>query len=140
VQQRIALHVTFAILLALLVVPAAMAGDYDRSIDCSRQEQLPNQQRIQCAGREMEVSEFTLTKTYNQLLSRLDPEDRKSAIEAQKAWMVFRDTECGLSARIQGFTPMGSMYGLVYGDCATWMNSLREKELASYLRALRGER
>jgi uncharacterized protein YecT (DUF1311 family) len=125
----------------LLSAPAGVTAqsrpDYDRSIDCSRPDQLNQMERNQCGGRSQELAEYSMSATYRQLLSRAaSKEDAQVVAEAQKSWQMFRVKECEANARMQGFRPIGSMYGEVVASCQVALAERREKELAQTMRTM----
>ncbi|MDP3715858.1 MAG: lysozyme inhibitor LprI family protein [Burkholderiales bacterium] len=111
--------------------------EYDRSIDCSRTEELTGMELGQCIGRDRDLAEYSMGVTYRQLISRTsDKEAAKAVAVAQKSWEAFRMKECEADAHMQGFRPAGSMYGTVVGICLTGMAQIREKELSRQLRVM----
>jgi uncharacterized protein YecT (DUF1311 family) len=70
---------------------------------CVKQSQgaMPKQQ--DCAETELTYQEGRLNRAYKALLADLDDLDRRAAVEAQRAWLAFRDKDC--AARAGRFGP-----------------------------------
>jgi uncharacterized protein YecT (DUF1311 family) len=56
-----------------------------------------------------------IEKVYDQLLSKLEPEQQKSLKEAQRAWIKWRDAEADLIARLGGAIA-GSAFRVDYAN------------------------
>ena len=93
---------------------------YDQSIDCAKVEKEggSNYEMGQCAGRARQNVDSQLNLVYGQLRAVVKgTEDEKSLVEAQRAWLGWRDKEADLCARASGFSPMGSGYGMASASC-----------------------
>jgi uncharacterized protein YecT (DUF1311 family) len=124
------------------VVSAAYAHQpvYDQSIDCAKVKKHGgnNYEMGQCAGRARQEVDTQLNLVYGQLRAELKgTEDEKSLVEAQQAWIAWRDKEADICARSSGFSPMGSGYGMVSASCLSALTAERTKSLRSYLRDIK---
>ncbi|ODV15369.1 MAG: hypothetical protein ABT19_09545 [Rhodanobacter sp. SCN 68-63] len=65
---------------------------------CMKQSQgtVPAQQ--DCADMELTYQDDRLNRAYKTLLANLDDLDKRAAIQAQRAWLTFRDKDCGARA------------------------------------------
>jgi len=65
---------------------------------CMKQSQgaMPKQQ--DCAEREPASQDDRLNRAYNALLADLDDLDKRAAVDAQRAWLAFRDKHCASRA------------------------------------------
>ena len=121
----------------LSILVNAQGVSYDQSIDCERVEKEggSNYEMGQCAGRARLEIEAQLNRVYGQLRSQLKgTEDEKVLVEAQRAWILWKDKEANLCARASGFSPKGSGYGMVWASCVSALTGDRAKSLRSYLR------
>lgn len=72
-----------------------------------------------------------LNETYKKLISKLDPEAKELLKKAQKAWIVYRDSNADFNAdSMRG----GSGQSLLHISTSTDMTIKREEELSSFLR------
>jgi len=70
----------------------------------------------ECAGKAFKDADARLNALYNQLLGRLkdDADRRKLLINAQRAWVTLRDTDCAfIASSVEG----GSLYPTILSDC-----------------------
>ena len=51
-----------------------------------------------CADTELAYQDDRLNRAYKVLLANLDDPDKRAAIQAQRAWLAFRDKDCGARA------------------------------------------
>lgn len=121
--------------------PAAPAAPaYDTSLDCKRidKEGGNNYEMGQCAGRARQAADAELNQVYGQLRAAIkdDEADVQALLQAQRAWLPWRDKESDLCARMAGFSPDGSGYSLVWAGCQTTLTQQRTQVLRGYLRAV----
>jgi len=70
----------------------------------------------ECAGKAFKDADARLNALYNQLLGRLkdDADRRKLLINAQRAWVTLRDTDCAfIASSVEG----GSIYPTIFSGC-----------------------
>lgn len=110
--------------LIALMLPAAHADECENAQDQSAM--------TQCAERAYKASDAKLNTLYRQIEKRLgdDADAKRLLLKAERAWMAFRDAECGFSASaVTG----GSAYPMVQATC---LNDLTQKRIADLRRYL----
>ncbi|WP_207414846.1 lysozyme inhibitor LprI family protein [Roseomonas haemaphysalidis] len=121
---------TLAALALLAAGPALAAGN---CADASTQGAANA-----CAARELAAADARLNATYNQVVGRLkaEPEARAALLEAQRAWIRFRDGECAFATvNARG----GSVAPFLDARCQTRMTEARLQQLQDYLSCGEGE-
>jgi uncharacterized protein YecT (DUF1311 family) len=91
-----------------------------------------------CAGAAFKRADDALNKTYRVVVGRLkgDAEKTKLLVQAQKAWIGWRDSECRFSSSgVSG----GSIYPLIYAQCLESQTIERTKALGAYLKCEEGD-
>ena len=91
----------------------------------------------QCADNAYKASDAKLNKVYKQITGRLkdDHDTAKLLVTAQKAWIAFRDAECGFaSAGVAG----RSIQPMVRAQCLDSVTQDRIKSLNTYLNCEEG--
>ena len=83
------------------------------------------QNMIDCSMAETQRQDARLNKAYKALMGSLSAERKKQLLEAQRAWLKFRDTNCGFYFDPDG----GSMARVSANDCVMTMTANRAKEL-----------
>lgn len=114
-----------AVLLALMSSGANAAGD---DLDCRNwdKKDLNQHQMNMCQQQDYEAADARLNAAYRALTAKIDPAQRGFLVEAQRAWIQFRDKECKYeAAESEG----GSIYPLLYAGCLTRLTKVRTKEL-----------
>ena len=91
-----------------------------------------------CADQAYRKSDADLNAAYRDVMARLKGnKDATTQLQAaQKAWLFFRDAECGFSA--SGVTG-GSAYPMVLSLCLDKLTQARTKELRAYLACEEGD-
>ena len=120
-------------LLAALCLPSwAQPGD-----PCKKQD---NTLEINaCAAHVLKQKDAELNQAYQDLLKTLKPADkndrtdytaiRKELAEAQRAWITFRDRDCGATYK---YWEEGSIRGIKYLACLTDRTEQRTRELRKW--------
>ena len=86
------------------------------------------QHMVECIDAETKRQDARLNKAYKALLADLNPERKKQLLEAQRAWLKFRDTNCAFY-----FDPEGGTIARVQAvDCMMTMTASRAKELENF--------
>lgn len=80
---------------------------------------------IECIGAETQRQDTRLNKAYKALTASVTPERKKQLQDAQRAWIKFRDNNCGFYYDPDG----GSMARVSANDCMMTMTANRAKEL-----------
>lgn len=87
-----------------------------------------------CADDQYAIADKKLNQTYQQLISQLSPQRKQRLIEAQRAWISFRDKTCQFeSSQMLG----GSAEPLLRTTCLTRVTQQRVQDLQNYLADLK---
>ena len=117
--------------LAVLVMTAPA-----RAADCANASDQATM--TQCAGTAFKKSDAELNTLYKEIEQRLkDSADaKKLLVTAQRNWVSFRDAECGFAtSNVAG----GSLYPMVYAQCADGLTQARIKDFKGYLSCQEGD-
>ena len=118
-----------AVLLALPVLhqPAA-AQRRTPALDCRNGTQI---ELNECADADFRTADAKLNAAYRAITRRLtDDPARRSLVEAQRAWIRFRDAECAFDTNIyEG----GSIRPLMFSVCLKRVTEQRTADLNDYL-------
>lgn len=83
-----------------------------------------------CAGQTAKQEDDELNATYQALRKELSGAREESLIDAQLAWIAFRDADCAyVASQFEG----GSMQPQVVNDCIARLTSQRTAQLKEYL-------
>ena len=86
------------------------------------------QHMVECIDAEIKRQDARLNKAYKALVADLNPERKKQLLEAQRAWLKFRDTNCAFY-----YDPEGGTIARVQAvDCMMTMTASRAKELENF--------
>ena len=91
-----------------------------------------------CAGDAFTKADAALNSTYKSVMARLtsDDETRQALVGAQKAWLAFRDAECGFEAAgARG----GSIEPMIVAQCRTRLTEVRTGALRGLLTCEEGD-
>jgi uncharacterized protein YecT (DUF1311 family) len=80
---------------------------------------------IECITTEHKLQDARLNKAYKALSADLQPARKTQLLEAQRAWIKFRDTNCSFYADPDG----GSMARVNANDCVMRATTERAREL-----------
>ncbi|OLF53020.1 lysozyme inhibitor LprI family protein [Pseudomonas chlororaphis] len=114
----------------LFCIPLALADDCANATSQSAMNQ--------CAAQQHKAADQELNTLYQRINQRLkdNPEGKKLLVGAQRAWVAFRDAECGFAASgVAG----GSVYPLIYGNCVTDLTKARVEAFKAYLKCQEGD-
>jgi uncharacterized protein YecT (DUF1311 family) len=91
-----------------------------------------------CADQAYRKTDAELNDVYKQIHDRLknDKGTIKLLVNAQKAWLAFRDAECTFSTSASA---QGSVYPMLVAQCRDGLTSKRIDELKTYLRCEEGD-
>ncbi len=87
----------------------------------------PDQRR--CLMQYLARSDASLNRTYQRLVGQLGPAEEERLRTAQRAWLVYRDTECRRKTR----SSEGALWAPVRARCLAEYSAARERELAAKL-------
>ena len=120
-------------LLFLVTVTALwlFSGRYALALDCNNAQTTVDM--IECADKEYRAADQKLNQSYSAFKKSLDAPGNALLLEAQRAWLKFRDTNCALAAdQARG----GTMAPLLEIGCRTSMTEQRTKELDEWMKGL----
>ncbi|QRZ16191.1 DUF1311 domain-containing protein (plasmid) [Paracoccus methylovorus] len=85
-------------------------------------------QMTQCAAADLQSSDATLNKLFQQIRQRLadDPKALGLFRDTQRAWIAFRDAECSFAAAT---SKGGSIWPMVHDIC---LNNLTKQRIAAF--------
>ncbi|BBP71985.1 hypothetical protein PHLH6_39890 [Pseudomonas sp. Seg1] len=122
--------------LLLALTPFLFTPSAHAAVDCANASDQATMN--QCAGQDYKAADNELNAVYKQIKERLkdNAEATKLLVDAQRAWIGFRDAECTFSS--SGVTG-GSVYPLVYSSCLTGVTKVRIEALKQYLKCEEGD-
>lgn len=82
-----------------------------------------------CAGESLQKADRELNRVYQLVTPKLPRAKRQKLVNAQTAWIKFRDTECQFSA---SFAEGGTMQPMLQAGCLEEITEQRTAELNSY--------
>lgn len=91
-----------------------------------------------CVEKAFQKSDDELNKLYKQIETRLteDADKNKLLVNAQKAWISFRDAECNFSSSgVIG----GTIYPTIVSTCLDRMTQRRIRDFRGYLKCAEGD-
>lgn len=97
------------------------------NIDCTRA--TSNIELKYCAEQSYQAAERDLDQTYQQVLTRLNPQEQQRLREIQQLWTGFRDRNCELEVSP---TSGGTGYGLFLHQCLERLTKARTIDLENY--------
>ena len=106
------------------------------SISC---EDADSQMAINaCMDATYKKADTSLNRTYKNAITRLksDSTQHKKLVDAQRAWLKFRDAECAFAV---GSAGAGSASSMISSECMTSLTEQREKQLHEYLQCPEGD-
>jgi uncharacterized protein YecT (DUF1311 family) len=118
-----------AFCLTLSAVAPALA------LDCADETQVAQDL---CADASYQKADAALNRSYKEILRRLkgDSATTKLLIDAQKAWIAYRDAECAFSSSAN---KGGTIYPMVFSICLEGVTKKRIAELDAYLKCGDGD-
>jgi uncharacterized protein YecT (DUF1311 family) len=126
------MRIAFACLLSLaLLLPSAAHA----APSC---DQAANQAALdQCVGQAYKRSDAELNKVYTAVMGRLKDDQglSRKLVAAQRAWVAFRDAECGFQAAA---TEGGSVHSMAVAMCLDDRTRARTNTLRAYLKCEEG--
>jgi uncharacterized protein YecT (DUF1311 family) len=127
--------VRFVILLAAAaILPTAPA----RADECTNA--MTQQAMTQCAALKYKKADAALNDLYRQVRQRLtdDAVHTQRLVDAQKAWLAFRDAECKFESR-SGEPGAGSVAEMALADCLTALTAKRSADFRELLSCPEGD-
>jgi len=120
--------VTVISLVLFLGSPLVAAADREMTQEystCLAQSNGVTLEMINCILAETRRQDARLNENFKKLMSELGTERKKALVEAQRAWIKFRDTNCGFYADPEG----GSAARMAANECILNSTVDRAKEL-----------
>ena len=123
--------------LATLMLAAPLLAGVARADDCANAQDQATMD--QCAGKNFDAADKKLNDAYKQIQARFkdDAASKKLLVDAQRAWVAFRDAECKFQGGPIGMA--GSVYPMVVANCQTSLTNDRLKDFQGYLNCPEGE-
>jgi uncharacterized protein YecT (DUF1311 family) len=118
----------FTLLVLAFNLPA-QANNFTKSFDACMGNAQANVAMVDCIDEEIKRQDARLNKTYATLRDDVDASRRPALLEAQRAWIKFRDLNCGFHLDPNG----GSIAPLLASDCVMRMTANRADELSQLL-------
>jgi len=79
-----------------------------------------------CADQDFRAADAQLNATYRQLAAKLDAHSKALLVDAERAWVAFRDKECTFeTVGNEG----GSIRPMLYSGCLTTLTKARTRDL-----------
>ena len=118
-----------ALCVTIFAVPCALAGE------CADQTQSGLNA---CADEAFRKADAALNGAYKEIVRRLkdDPTTTRLLVQAQKAWLGWRDAECAFSSSPNAG---GSIFQMVYSMCLETLTKKRVAKLGAYLKCGEGD-
>ena len=104
---------------------AAEAGSSKQFSTCMDKSGGITSSMIECIVTEEKLQDVRLNKAYKALSANLPPDRKKQLLEAQRAWIKFRDANCSFYNDPDG----GSMARVGANDCLMRATTERAREL-----------
>ena len=103
--------------------------------ECADQSQMGLNR---CANAAYEKADAALNGVYKEITRRLKSDAAKTGllVNAQKAWLAFRDAECTFA---NSANAGGTIYPMVYSECLERLTKARTAELRAYLKCGEGD-
>ena len=117
--------IQLALLLSSQVVVASDREMTQAYSSCLERASGVTAEMMNCILAETIRQDTRLNENYKRLISKLSTERKNGLVEAERAWMRFRDTNCGFYADPEG----GSAARLAAGECILNATADRAKEL-----------
>jgi uncharacterized protein YecT (DUF1311 family) len=119
--------------LALLVAPLSPAAA--QSANCAAAQTQADMNA--CAAQQYQKSDAALNQVYAQLKAKLtDPQQQNLLVAAERAWVAYRDAECGFET--SGSTG-GSIRPMVLSMCLNEKTLVHSAELSRQLNCKEGD-
>ena len=125
-------HLTLLATLLLALPAAAQKFNGTKSAAC---DGVTQSEMNACAQDALQQADAALNASYRRLTARLSgtPAAARSLVEAQRAWIRFRDTECDFATI--GYEG-GSIRPMLTSQCLEGMTRQRTAELENHIRCL----
>ncbi|MBF0194538.1 MAG: DUF1311 domain-containing protein [Magnetococcales bacterium] len=117
-----------AIFVALIFPLQVSVANQNSSVDCSNA--LATADLQYCAAQLYRYADEDLNHTWKTFTENLEPNFKRSLIQAQQDWIKFRDSHCDATTfRSRG----GTAYMIFYDECLEKMTRQRTEQLRNIL-------
>jgi uncharacterized protein YecT (DUF1311 family) len=122
---------TGAVLMLALALALGMGGGAaaaDGELDCTDwgNRDLNQHEMNMCARRDHQEADRALNAAYRALTGKIDARAKALLVEAQRAWIAFRDKECRYEA---SENEGGSIHPMIVSGCMARLTKQRAREL-----------
>lgn len=117
---------------AMPLTNLAIAPTQAQEVNC-KNPQTTREMRI-CSSQEAASADKKLNRIYPQLMSKLSGQQKQRMIQAQTAWINFRDATCAYE---KGQYEGGTFAPVAYSSCIARLTKQRTQELQQYLLSLK---
>ena len=119
---------SIVVLVVVLSVGSAIGQGTKKPAPCS--EAGTQVEMNDCAAKEYKTADSALNRTYQQLMAKLEPEEKTGLKTAQTAWIKYRDTNCTFVAdQYKG----GTIRPMIYALCLADVTGNRTAELRNQI-------
>lgn len=123
------MKVAILMLLGLMMFVVSAFGQGSKKPPCSDAD-TQAEMNI-CAGKEYRTADADLNRVYQQLVAKLEPEEKAQLKDAQTAWLKYRDANCEFVAdQYKG----GSIRPMILGLCLADVTHNRTAELKAQIK------
>ncbi len=118
-------------LILLVATPCLFSTHSAFAVDCANADTTSDM--IECADKDYRIADQALNRAYGAFKKTVDAAGNELLLNAQRAWLKFRDANCNLAAdQARG----GTMAPLLQIGCMTGMTKDRTKELNELVKGL----
>ena len=89
-----------------------------------------------CAGKDAQAADADLNRIYGQLIAKYDEPNRNALVLAERAWIIYRDTECSYETAL---SVGGTIHPMMVALCLTAKAKARTRELNDQLNCKEGD-
>jgi uncharacterized protein YecT (DUF1311 family) len=89
-----------------------------------------------CAGKDAQAADAELNRVYGQLIAKYDEPNRNALVLSERAWIIYRDTECNYETAL---SLGGTIHPMMVALCMTAKAKARTKELSDQLNCKEGD-
>lgn len=127
-------NITKSLVLAALTLSSTLAiSSSAQDVKCNPAGNTVEMRK--CASDSYAAADKKLNQVYQQHISKLSGEYKNRLIQAQRAWITFRDTTCNFEA---GYALGGTLEPLLYARCLGRVTSERTAYLQQYFAEVEG--
>lgn len=125
------LYIKRLLLVATLLTSASSTygNEYSKSYEACMQQAVSTLDIVTCISNEYERQDQRLNDNYQQLRSQLSSERRDQLLTAQRAWITYKEANCGFYADPEG----GTMARINANSCLLSETTKRADELKSLM-------